>query len=286
MRGYVNDGSGTNGAADGANIFFGSYQAKEWARSSDVVFHEYTHNTVYHVYGGWIGDPTSQGDNLESSAMDEGLSDYFASTINNDASFGEDVPLTEIRTLSNSYAIPNDWRVNQRHWNGQIVAGAVWDTRQSVGDPTIGNNLAFKALQVVPRARDFSAYLYNKMIVDNGTYNATYRTRLRNAFAAHGITTTEPLWPGPSNLTYTGQQGQSPTLQWQYSAQLTSASATFVFIVVQTVGRFRLSPPPLRPRILILMSSLDPRRYRLSLSTTLPLSTRPISNRPPQTMRP
>ncbi len=207
MNAYVNSGSAVNGRADGTHIYFGSEDGRPWARSSDVVYHEYTHNTIHSVYSGWIGTD-GQG-----AAMDEGLSDYFACTANNDPIMGEDVGIS--RNLDNNTFTWTDWR--GPHWNGQVVGGAVWDFRETAG-PTVANNLAFKALQVVPRARNFSDYLYNMMVVDNGTYNATYRIRLRNAFSAHAISTTEPLWPGPTNLTYTGQQGQSPTLQWQYYA--------------------------------------------------------------------
>src|SRR5690625_6082406 len=37
MRGYINNGSGTNGAANGTDIFFGSQGGQPWARSRDVV---------------------------------------------------------------------------------------------------------------------------------------------------------------------------------------------------------------------------------------------------------
>ena len=83
----VGAGSGTNGRSDGTNIFFGSDGGQYWARSSDVVYHEYTHSTIYHIYGGWIAN----GTNAQGSAMDEGLSDYFACTLNNDPIQGEDV---------------------------------------------------------------------------------------------------------------------------------------------------------------------------------------------------
>jgi hypothetical protein len=210
MIARVGFGADVSGAADGRDMRFGSQGGQLWARSSDVVYHEYTHNTIYRIYSGWIGNPNEPL--TQASAMDEGLSDYFAGSINNDPILGEDVAVN--RTLSNTFQWTDGWNAHQ---NGQVIGGAVWRTRQSIGNQTIGDNLAFKALQVVPRARNFSNYLYNMMVADNGTYNAAYRTHIRNAFAVHGITTTEPPWPGPSNLTHTGQQGQSPTLQWQYT---------------------------------------------------------------------
>src|SRR3972149_6071467 len=68
-------------------------------RKHGTQHYEYTHNVAYHVYAGWIGggpsDYYSQG-----AAMDEGLSDYFACTNNNDATLGEDVGVS--RNLDNN----------------------------------------------------------------------------------------------------------------------------------------------------------------------------------------
>lgn len=62
MIATVHSGSYWNGYATGINIGFGSMDIdndgipEKWARSSDVIYHEYTHNTIYHLYGGrWIG---------------------------------------------------------------------------------------------------------------------------------------------------------------------------------------------------------------------------------------
>lgn len=42
----VNAGAGVNGSSDGTNVNFGSAGGAYWARSSDVVYHEYTHSTI------------------------------------------------------------------------------------------------------------------------------------------------------------------------------------------------------------------------------------------------
>ena len=116
-----------------------------WARSSDVVYHEYTHDTIYHIYGGWIGN----GANAQGPAMDEGLSDYFACTLNNDPILGEDVGVS--RNLDNNTYV---WDPSQEaHWNGQVIGGACWDVRQAVGT-AITDNLVFRALQVSPKAEE------------------------------------------------------------------------------------------------------------------------------------
>ena len=73
--GYVEEGTNVNGQSDGYNIYFGSQSNEEWARSSDVVYHEYAHCVIHHLYGGWIGDPNNGA--LQGTAMDEGLADYW-----------------------------------------------------------------------------------------------------------------------------------------------------------------------------------------------------------------
>jgi Zn-dependent metalloprotease len=201
----VNAGAGTNGSSDGTNIFFGSYGGQLWARSSDVVYHEYTHSTIYHIYGGWIGN----GANAQGPAMDEGLSDYFACTLNNDPIQGEDVGVN--RNLDNN---TYTWNPSQGpHWNGQVVGGASWDVRQAVGT-AIADNLVFRALQVSPKARSFSEFADNMVVADNSYYAGSHRTQIAQSFANHGIcvTTAAPSPVAPTS----GTPGLSvsPTLDW------------------------------------------------------------------------
>lgn len=204
MRGYINNGSGTNGAANGTDIFFGSQGGQPWARSRDVVTHEYTHNVIFQIYSGWIGNPGTQG-----GAMDEGISDYFAATtkITPNPIIGADVGVN--RTLNNNFA----WNaVNGDHWNGQVIGGALWRTRQAIGNATVANNLAFKALQITPRARNFEDYLYNVYVVNNSQYSGAYFSEITNSFDHHGINTQPPPLPAP---TLTGNvSGGAPNLSW------------------------------------------------------------------------
>jgi hypothetical protein len=180
MGAYVGMGSGYNGAAIGTAIYFGSQSGYQWARSSDVVYHEYTHNTVYHIYGGWIGGGGADF-YTEGAAMDEGFADYFACTRNNDSHFAEDCGVT--RTLSNTYT----WDPNQdKYFNCQVIGGACWDLRGYVGQ-TIANNLVFLALQYSNHAYNFDDFLVNVMTIDANTYHWAHYTQIQQAFANHGI---------------------------------------------------------------------------------------------------
>lgn len=221
MRGYINAGPGINGRANGTDIFFGSDAGQPWARSRDVVTHEYTHNVIYHIYGGFIGnicDPRIPGHEYfqQSCAMDEGISDYFAATskITPNPVLANDI--TGVPGLPRNLDNGRTWDNNPfagAHENGQVIGGALWRTRQAIGNATVGNNLAFKALQITPHATDFEDYLYNVYLADNGEYNGNYRTQITNSFDHHGIVTEPPAFPpsvsisGPSNM----MQGTSDT---------------------------------------------------------------------------
>ena len=225
MRGYINSGSGINGLADGTNIYFGSQGGQQWARSSDVVYHEYTHNVINKIYSGWI-EPNDLNYGTEAYAMDEGIPDYFAATKNSDPAFAHDVGLW-YRNLNNNLKYPDNFDpediAGNQHLNGRIISGALWRSRQTIGNPTVANNLAFKALQATPRARNFSDYLYNVYIINDGQYNGQYFSQIKDSFAHHGITTTPPPLPiyidGPSWVQHCGN----------YTAVVSSGSGNYSY---------------------------------------------------------
>jgi Zn-dependent metalloprotease len=186
MSGYINGGPGMNGRSDGSSIFFGSQNGLWWARSSDIVYHEYTHNVVYQIYGGWIGtfDFDCEANNDEPCAMNEGFPDYFAGTINNSPVIGNDVGVTRYLNYGRQYSDLD----GNLYDDDPIIAGACWDLRQDQTVlPTIADNLVFKALQVTPHAYCFADFLDNLYIADNGTYSGAHHAQIQAAFAKHGI---------------------------------------------------------------------------------------------------
>ncbi len=218
---YVKQGSGTNGAANGHNIFFGSQGGQHWARSSDVVYHEYTHNTIYHLYGhNWIGTDYYEQD----CAMNEGLPDYFACTLNNHDIQGESVGVN--RDLSNNYVWTSS---NGAHWNGQVIGGACWDLRGYIG-VSLTDELAFDALEMTPHAYDFEDFALNVLVADDNDGNLNNGTphydEIEQAFEInHGIPVYDPpLDPppaAPTGLTITnlGQIGQYIQLAWNANSE-------------------------------------------------------------------
>lgn len=196
MLAYVNQGSGTAAWSNGTNIGFGSYAGQYWARAADVVYHEYTHCTVNHLYGEWIG-----GDCDEGGAMDEGFSDYFASVVTNDELGGESVayPGSELpRDLGNNLTMDNFVECNP-WYSGQIIAGACWDLRQVLSTT---DQLVFGALERTPHVYGFDDYANNVVYEDDNDGNPNNGTpnleTIRSKFYAKEIyfTAGPPRAPG------------------------------------------------------------------------------------------
>ena len=222
MDAYVNEGAGANGWANRNDIGFGSEGGQYWARSSDVVYHEYTHNTIAHLYsqGGnprFIGDYYGMDYHSEGRAMDEGLSDFFACTINNDHIQGESVGVN--RDLDNNYTMDDYDQIPPvygAHTNGLIISGACWDLRQDLGTNYV-NELVFDALQMTPHAYTFEDFAVNIAVADDNDGNLNnsvpHYYSIKQAFETnHGITFNVPE-PPPLSVTISGptylNQGQT-----------------------------------------------------------------------------
>lgn len=173
MVAYVHGGANYNGWANGTNIGFGSWDIdddgtpEEWAKSSDVVYHEYTHNTIYHLYGGQM-----IGYSGESGAMNEGFADYFALSINDNPVQGESVKVNRDHsvnyTMSQFNDIPGfpDYIPQGIHLNGMIIGGACWDVHEAIG-ASLTNELVFDALAYSPHAFEFSSFLDKLLLCDD-----------------------------------------------------------------------------------------------------------------------
>lgn len=170
-----------------------------YALSSDLIYHEYTHYIVEDV----THLPNIQG--AESAAMGEGLADYFAATINNDPLWG-DVVSTRTRNLQNNLKykylteefvedengimIPKEGTdmSGNAHHDGQIFGGALWDLRTAIGaeatDRLIFNTLYQGRLH-------FETFMYGMIIEDDDDADFSNGTphliAIIQAFENHGI---------------------------------------------------------------------------------------------------
>ncbi|HXC72153.1 MAG TPA: extracellular metalloproteinase [Pyrinomonadaceae bacterium] len=153
VRAEAQDGSGTNNAnfatpPDGQRprmqqyLFTSPNPDRDSSVDGDVVFHEFGHGISNRLIGN--GSTALQG--IQSGAMGEGWSDYWAITINNDGAVGEYVTNNPIGIRRAVYSVPaatvHDsyadvcFRGCEVHKDGEVWAAALWDLRTQLGAAT------------------------------------------------------------------------------------------------------------------------------------------------------
>jgi len=167
-----------------ANIYFGDGDGgtslNNPSRARDVIYHEYTHAAVNHIY-----ELVYYG---QSGAMDEAFADYFSASYTNDSRIGEWVMLAAVqRNLVNTNTYPDDM-TNEVHDDGLIYSGALWDIRQSLGQE-ISDKIIFESLFFQPDnfIRGREAVLMaddDNADLSDGT---PHYSEINTAFYAHGI---------------------------------------------------------------------------------------------------
>jgi hypothetical protein len=154
---------------------------------ADVIYHEYAHGVTDHIYTYW--KPLDD--------MHEGFSDYWACTLTNDAQLGEQGGLSSPRELENDLEFPDDFffQVDYIHYNGQIIGGAMWDTRENLISK-LGTAGVARADSLFHFARyfepfDFEDFYFDVLFVDEDDSNPNNGTpnmlEIADAFGRHGI---------------------------------------------------------------------------------------------------
>ncbi len=188
----VNIDDQCNAYSDGDGIFFfrASDACENTGRIADVIYHEYGHSIHTQSLIPGIGQ--------FDSALSEGISDYLAATITNDAGmargfFYTDEPLRDLDPVGLEYKWPDD--IGEVHYEGQIIAGALWDLRKSLIEKhgfeegrAITDRLWMESIR---RATGLLSMYPEALLADdddgtlaNGTPNACL---IREAFALHGL---------------------------------------------------------------------------------------------------
>jgi hypothetical protein len=195
-----------NAFYDGRDIHFGEGSNapggfRNLALFSDVIYHEYTHGIIDHIYTFGAGE--------EFGAMHEGFSDYMACTQNDDPFIGEGGLVFDggyLRTQQNNRRYPEDF-IGQVHNDGLIIGGAVWDLRTYEG-PTLTDSLWIFALY--GEALTFEDYLTEVLIADDDNGNLADGTphacSIYRAFDNHGI------GPGVATVDHTPLRDTEDTL--------------------------------------------------------------------------
>ena len=206
---YVNESGQCNAYSTGDDIHFfpSSSQCENTGRMADVVYHEFGHSTHAHAVIDGVGE--------FDGGVSEGMSDFLAATINNDPAMGVGFfhtaePLRHIDPPVDK-VWPDD-ATGEPHADGEIIAGAMWDTRKalvaSLG-ATPGVRRAEKIwYHILEISRDIPTSFGAALLaddddgnLDNGTPN---ECAIRTAFAQHGLAEVDV---GPSTIGFPLEDG-------------------------------------------------------------------------------
>lgn len=197
---------------------------------SDVVYHEYGHGINYEYYDYWGGF-------ANNGALQEGYADVWGFSISEDPIIGQGFQggsNTFVRRYDiNPKVYPQDL-VGQVHADGEIIAGAFWDTYRNLGNDMDKMLELFVAAQInTPIAPDggegqlYSDILLEVMLADdddgnliNGTPNDS---AIIDGFAKHGISLL-----ANASLTHNEPLAMAANVDVELEATLTSALPTYL----------------------------------------------------------
>ncbi|MEO6167464.1 MAG: M36 family metallopeptidase, partial [Chitinophagales bacterium] len=190
------DGS-CNAFYDGSSINF--YQqgdgCYDLALAGDVVYHEYGHGIDIRFHDEY-------GNGLSNGAIGEGYSDVWGLGITDNPilgiGFSDTDPEGYVRRYDiNKKVYPQDIQ-GEVHVDGEIIAGAWWDTRLNIGDKDLMFNLFSETLFGLadgPNGQEGTVYrdvLLDALTADDDDANLDNGTphdiAILSAFALHGIT--------------------------------------------------------------------------------------------------
>ncbi len=134
-------------------IFF--QDQKDFAYDARVIFHEYTHAVIGFDRLSAQRVVDRYGLNPSTFSMHEGLADYFAATLADDAVIGRYVGQggSGIRDISDRKKCPDDV-VAESHANGQIIGSTLWAVRQRLG-AEVTDQIVYRALEQFTQTTTF-----------------------------------------------------------------------------------------------------------------------------------
>ncbi len=182
-------------------ICFGEGDSKQngyrnFALFADIVYHEYTHAVTESFYSYFMPHPgsplnTTDGEDgpvftTELDAMHEAFSDYWAATLTDDPRIGAgDIWIGHeyVRTLDNTYVFPDDYG-DDPYANSLILSGAMWDTRQELGQEVADGLFHFSRYG---GDTTFADYMASVLSHDRRAYHGAHLETLKDIFGFRGI---------------------------------------------------------------------------------------------------
>ncbi|AKT39620.1 hypothetical protein [Chondromyces crocatus] len=175
----------------------GIYQGtmNDFSIDSDVFLHEFGHYISHNAVGynqGQFG-MSAYGLSPWSGAIDEGIADYFACSLNGNSLLGEAslVPLGAGRELQDTAKVCPDHVVGQVHEDGEIIGSLGWTLRTALGQE-IADRLVWGAVQsLTPGVSlgDFARGLLQTAdeLLTSGEMNEEDVRTVEEAIAARGL---------------------------------------------------------------------------------------------------
>lgn len=201
VRAEAQDGSGTNNAnfatpPDGSRprmqqyLFTSPNPDRDSSVDGDVVFHEYGHGISNRL----IGNGSTALSGIQSGAMGEGWSDYWAITINNDGAVGEYVTNNPNGIRRAAYSVPAaavhdsyaDLQSSSVHNDGEVWAATLWDLRTQLGAATT-DLLVLNGMKFTPNRPSFLNARDGILQADQNMFAGANRCAIWTVFARHGM---------------------------------------------------------------------------------------------------
>ena len=201
VRAEAQDGSGTNNAnfatpPDGSRprmqqyLFTAPAPDRDSSVDGDVVFHEYGHGISNRL----IGNGSTALSGIQSGAMGEGWSDYWATTINNDGAVGEYVTNNPAGIRRAAYTVPAatvhdsyaDLQSSSVHNDGEVWAATLWDLRTQLG-ATITDRIVLNGMKFTPTRPSFLNARDGILQADQNLNGGANRCAIWTVFARHGM---------------------------------------------------------------------------------------------------
>jgi len=241
-------------------LLFGEGVTGDFAWDADVVYHEYGH-AVTDAQTDILGFTVDAlGLSYEPLAINEGISDYWAGTIQGDGSIAEsfnDPALggahASLRVIDNALTCPSDL-VGEGHYDGRLFSAVVWDVREAAG-AEVADAILYAAvptyLSNVSLASAATGYRAAAMaLIDAGTIDASVLADIDAAIAAHQLTDCRrvvPLDDGrlrqgySGNEMLTGSLGRSiAPVHFRVDVPVDATSLTLRMSRITVAGRYSL----------------------------------------------
>jgi cysteine-rich repeat protein len=166
--------------------FYGPRECESTGIINDVILHEYGHGIIHELNPSLL----EEGYYDESGNIHEALADYWACTINDNPEQGEGFYFgieNPLRICNSDDVYPDDYDP-EPHSGCQILSGALWDIRESLGkeylDPIIVDALRLQPI-------DYHEFLEALLIVDDENGNIGDGTPnielICDGFLNHGV---------------------------------------------------------------------------------------------------